>query len=367
MKFSSTKERLQKALRSVSGVAGRNPTLPVLRNILLQGEQGRLRITTTDLEVGIVTWIIGKQENDEVSVTIPLKQLLEYVQNLPNDHVHLTLDTTHLTISCGGARASFQGESAENFPLIPTVEEGIQITLPAEDVARALDRTLYAAATDDTRPELAGVLLAASKDVLILAATDSYRLSESRVHLSHPLKEDLRAIVPLRAAHELRRVLEGEKEATLLIGESQLRVETSGTHLVSRRIEGTYPDYAQIIPQHPSTTVSLLRHNLTRAVRGAGVFSSGDTSSILLEATTTGLRVTAATQELGDTMTDVPAEVQGEPVSIHFNPRFLLDALATLPSERITLGLTNPATPALVRPEGTEREQMLGLVMPIKT
>jgi len=365
MKFICTKEHFQKALRGVSGVAGRNPALPILRHVLLKVERGKLRLAATDLEVGVLTWVGGKMEEEGMTTT-PLKQLTEYVANLPSDHIHLSTIKETLTVMCGPARASFQGETAENFPLIPTMSEGIHFSILAPEFTSALDGTLYAATLDDTRPELSGLLLHGKGTVLTIAATDSYRLAESHVNLPNPLSKDFRVILPIRAAHELRRALEGEESASFTIGDGQVLVETPTTHLISRLINGTYPDYTQILPQESPVAVSLLRHDLLRAIRAAGVFTSGEANSVLLETAPTALRVTATAQELGETVTDVPAEVHGGTVSIHFNHRFLLDALQALPSERVRLGLTNASIPAVFSPEGKERNT-LALVMPIKT
>lgn len=366
MKFIGTKEHLQKALKSVGGVAGRNPALPILRHVLIKIERGRLRLAATDLEVGVLTWVAGKVEDDEGTITIPVKQLTEYVGNLPSDHVHLSTTKGALMITCGSSRASFQGESAENFPLIPMVKEGQRFTVKAPDFAAALDRTMYAAAPDDVRPELSGVLLQGKNSLLVFAATDSYRLAESRVRPPEELKKEFRVILPLRAAQEIRRALDGEESATITISEGQILLETPTTHLVSRLVDGAYPDYAQIIPEKTPITVSLLRHDLLRALRAASIFSSGEASSVLLETTPMSLKVTATAQELGEAAAEVPADIHGGEVSVNFNHRFLLDALSALPSERVRLGLASASVPAVVRPDGDDRET-LALVMPIKT
>jgi DNA polymerase III subunit beta len=365
MEFVCTKEHLQKALKEVSGVAGRNPALPILRHVLLKTERGKLRLSATDLEVGVMTWVMGKAGEDGVT-TIPLKQLSEYVTNLPSEHVHLNASKGSLLVTCGSARASFQGETPENFPLIPTVGDGVQLRVPGTSLSHALGRVMYAASADDTRPELSGVFLRGTEETLTLAATDSYRLAETQVPLPEKLSDAVRIIVPLRAAHEIQRTLEGEEMVDLTLAEGQILVRTPTTHLVSRLVDGTYPDYTQIIPAKSPVTVSVLRQELLRAVRGAGVFAYGETSSVLLEVTKDTLRVTATAQEIGETATGVPAEITGPPVSINFNHRFLIDALMSLPGERVRLSLTDPSVPALLRPEGAN-EPTLALIMPIKT
>jgi len=364
MKFTCTKEHLIRALKSVSGIAGRNPTLPILRNVLLKTERGRLKFSATDLDVGVSTWITGRVDN-EGAITIPVKQLTEYVQNLPNEHVSLETDKGGLSIVCGSAHASFQGEVAENFPLIPVVTGENKFTVSASKLAEALDRVIYAAASDDTRPELSGIFCTGKENILTLVATDSYRLAEVQLQINENLTNEFKVIVPPRAAQEIKRILDGEEIVTVVLAQNQVLVETPNTSLVSRLIEGNYPDYKQIIPVKSDTVASVLRFDLLRALRGASVFSYGEVNSVLVEITDKVVRVTATAQEIGDTVSEIPAGVTGEIVKINFNPRFLIDALNGVPGERVRLGLTNPSIPALLSPEDP-KEKTLALIMPIK-
>ena len=224
--FTTTQEHLARALRVVSGVVGRNPALPILGNVLLKNEQGQLRLSTTDLEVGVTVWLAGRIRG-EGAVTIPFRMLAEYLQHLPSGSVTLYLKPGALVITARetegkppkAAHAVLQGESAENFPLIPALEEGSEIPLPPRECGQGLERVLYAVATDDTRPELAGVLVRGEGTTLILAATDSYRLAEVRVSLPSALAQPLLVIIPSRAAQEIRRILETAEGATLRVGE----------------------------------------------------------------------------------------------------------------------------------------------------
>jgi DNA polymerase-3 subunit beta len=364
MKFTCTKEHLIKALKSVGSIAGRNPTLPILRNVLLKTERGRLKFSATDLEVGVSSWITGRVDN-EGATTIPVKQLTEYIQNLPNEHVNLETNKESLSITCGSTHASFQGEVADNFPLIPVVSEGVKFTISAKKLSEALDRVTYAATSDDTRPELSGILWTGKDNILTLAATDSYRLAEVQLEINENLTDEFRVIMPLRAAQEVKHLLDNEETVTVVLAQGQVLIETPNTSLISRLIEGNYPDYKQIIPAKSGTVASVLRFDLLRALRGASVFSYGEVNSVLVEITDKAVRITATAQEIGDTVSEIPADVVGEIVKINFNPRFLIDALNGVPGERVRLGLTNPSVPALLNPEDPV-EKTLALVMPIK-
>lgn len=387
--FTTTQEHLTRALRIVSGVVGRNPALPILGNVLLKSEQGQLRLSTTDLEVGVTAWIAGRIHG-EGAVTIPFRTLSEYLQHLPSGSVTLDLKVGSLAIttrepegtSPKAAHAVLQGESAENFPLIPALEEGSEISLPPRESGEGLERVLYAVATDDTRPELAGVLVRGEGSTLVLAATDSYRLAEARVSLPSPLAHPLSVIIPGRAAQEIRRVLEAADEATLRVGEGQILLRTPTVHLVSRRVEGTYPDYAQVLPQQSPTTAEVDRADLLRSIRAAAVFSEQAVSRVTLEVGSDQLRVTAVTPEVGETENVLPADIHGESVAIAFNARFLREALSTLPGERVRIGLGSATTPTLLRPietttkkprgpqnpaqESSQGLETLALIMPIR-
>lgn len=371
--FTTTQEYLARAVRALSGVAGRNPALPILSHVLLKREGNYLRFSTTDLEVGVSAWLAGKLRGDG-ALTVPLRSFAEYVQNLPDSPVTLSLRRGALTITAKGAHGVFQGDTAENFPLIPHLEEGLTLSLEPATTSRALDAVLYAVAADDTRPELAGVYLRAEMNRLTLAATDSYRLAEAEVNLMSPVAEAVTLILPSRGAQEIRRALEGAESATLRIGENQVLLVTPALHVVSRRVEGTYPEYTQIIPQKQPTALTVERGSLLRAIRAAAVFSGNTVSRVTLEAGADQLRVAATTPEVGNTETELPAEVQGAGGTVAFNERFLRDALSALPTARVAVGLGSSTTPAVFRPvadaEGAKDAsvpKLLALVMPIKT
>jgi DNA polymerase-3 subunit beta len=227
-------------------------------------------------------------------------------------------------------------------------------------------------ATEDARPELAGVLARTEESMLIFAATDSYRLAEARMSLGSAPPTPVSVIVPARGAQEFRRALEGATEAILRVGDEQLRLTTQLQEVVSRRVEGTYPDYVQIIPKKQPTNVEMERADLLRAIRASAVFSSNAVSRVTLEVGEHVVRVSATTPEMGDTETTLSAEVRGATTAIVFNERFLRDALGAVASDRVQIGLGTAATPAMFRPVGVpgrapDGVTVLALVMPIKS
>lgn len=375
--FTTTQENLAKALRTLSGVAGRNPALPILSNVLLKHDRNQLRLSSTDLEVGITSWLPGKLRG-EGELTVPLKPFAEYIQNLPSGSITLAINASSLFITAQGAHAVFQGETAENFPIIPYLEEGLTVQLPPKAFSRALDEVLYAIAIEDTRPELTGVLIRGEGNLLTLAATDSYRLAESKITLPTSPTTSFSIIIPGRSAQEIRRVIDSASEATLRVGEGQVLLLTPSTHIISRRVEGNYPDYAQIIPQKHITAAEVDRLSLLRTIRASAVFSGNTVSRVMLEVSEHKLRVEATTPEIGNTETDIPADVHGEHVAVAFNERFLRDALSVLSTDRVRIEFGTSATPAVLRPVSTSKGSQdkesaeeqglnLALIMPIKT
>lgn len=374
--FTTTQEHLARALRLVSGVAGKNPALPILEHVLLRSDRGQLRLSTTDLEIGVTVWIAGIIKG-EGALTVPSKALAEYVQNLPLGpvvlefgHGSLNISTVREKNNIQGSHAVLQGGSAENFPLIPHLEKGQEMVFPVTLFSSALERVLYAVATEDSRPELASVFLHGEDSNLTLAATDSFRLAETRLSVAEPLRVPCTVLVPGRTAHELRRVFNGEGNIELRVGESQLLFHTPTLQLVSRRVEGTYPDYTNIIPQHSATSVEVNRQELLRSIRAAAVFSEQAIGRVTLEVGSDRLLVTALTPEVGETKNTLAGEINGPPATVSFNARFLKEALTSLPSERVVIGLKDATTPAVFRPllspDRGESLSLLALVMPIR-
>lgn len=369
MKFTCTREHLQKALKLVSGVAGRNPTLPILKNILIRVVSGQLELSATDLEVGIKVSVTGKVE-EEGETTIPVRQLMDYVSVLPPEHVQITGEKTTIHVACGSSSASFQGEAVGNFPTLPFPKGGKTFTIKnAGILGDAIERVAYAVAVGDVRPELSGVLWVCDKDgdTLTITATDSYRLSEVRIPLVGKVEEVFRVIIPVRAATELRRALgevEGGVECT--VAEGQIMVTAPGIHFVSRLLDGVYPDYQQIIPKNEGTVCSVMRADILRAVRSAGVFGDKQASAAQIDVGSGSIIVTAKATEIGESKTEVPADVSGNAVTVHLNSRFLVDALSSLPAERVTMSVEENKIPVVLRPEGEQRNNVLALVMPIQ-
>ncbi len=348
----------------MSHVAARGAGLPILSNVLLRATPGGLELTATNLEVAIVTTIRGKTDGAG-SITIQGRLLTEAVGLLPKERVDLELDGTTLAIACGKSRTVVRGVPADDFPVIPEVVGGTKINTEAAGLARGLDGVMFAINPDEGRPEISGVYVSARDNKMVLVGTDSYRLAEKT--MPYQGSEFQGFILPLRAAQEVSRVLAQSPEATLelTVSENQALWQVGDTRIVSRLIAGQYPDYQQIIPQSFATTTKLNRNSLTQAVRGASLFvRSGINDVRLVMNSKNGLVVSSVNSQLGESSTELEAEVQGQANEIVFNYRYLLDGLQAMGGEAIELAVVGPTNPGLLRLAG--KEDYLYIIMPIR-
>lgn len=364
MTISCTQEKLAQALSTVSRVVGTRTTLPILSNILMKTEKGQLRLSATDLEIGLSVWV-GARVEKEGALTIPGRLFSDFVAAVPGKTIQLAVDGTKLLVSAESAEATLMGLPASEFPLIPELSGGTTINLPAASLASALKKTVGAAAVDESRPILSGVLLWASPEGLRLVATDSYRLSE--VILPVNPKAEVKAVIPLRAAQELLRLAEAEDgEVALTVSENQISCKTSAASLVTRLIEGEFPNYADVVPKAFPSEISVETQELARALKVASLFAKEAAGSITLEIAPGKklLTIFAASAQVGENKTTLPVEGKGDTLTVSFNARFLQDALSQVSTKTAEIGFAGALAPALVRED--QNPHFFHLVMPLR-
>ncbi len=362
MQFSCTQENLHRGLTTVSHLATKNISLPILNNVLIRAERGSIRLTATNLEIGVSCLLRGKVES-EGGFTVNGKLFSDYIGLLPKDRIDVVLDDKALKITAPGAKTTIRGIPAEEFPLIPQVKRDNTFTVPGPALRSAIARVIFAAAADEARPEISGVLLVVHDKTLTLAATDSYRLAEQRVGLPTTAK-DARIILPSRTLQEVLRTL-GDEPVAISIDENQALFAYDDVEMTTRLIEGQYPDYTQIIPQEHQTTIEIGREELMNAIKQASLFCKQGIYDVTLESDgEKSLTVRAANTQAGEHEKVLTTKTTGEPVSIVFNYRYLLDGLGSMTSESVVLEFGGPANPGLVRPQGVK--QTLYLIMPIR-
>jgi DNA polymerase III subunit beta len=363
MKLIVTKENLKKGLFAVSRVVGVGNPLQVLNNILLKTDEGRVKLSSTNLEIGVNTWVGGKVE-EEGSLTVPAKLINEYINNLPTDKVTLQTHETTLNIESDNYHTQIKGLSADDFPLIPQVADEPYAKIDGAELRDALSETIWATAQNETQPEISGVFMAFEEGKLRIAATDRYRLAERYAVLKEPVKEPKDAIIPFRTITELYKILNLSGEVAIYFSETQVLFRFDETELISRLIDGQYPPYTAIIPAEFKTEATVSREELLHAIKATSLFASESNNIQLDISETDGITVTASSAASGENTTKVPAKVLGSANSAVFNYRYLLDCLSNLRETNVVLKLISDAHAAMLVPEG--RTNYIYIVMPIK-
>ncbi|HET7010374.1 MAG TPA: DNA polymerase III subunit beta [Anaerolineales bacterium] len=372
MKVSCLQENLARGLSIVARAVAARSTLPVLANVLLATDNGRLRLTATNLEMGISCWIGAKIE-DEGATTAPARTLVDLVNTLPNDRVDMDLvvRTQTLNVRCGSFNNDLKCIDAQEFPPLPQASEDEGLTLNVDDLKEMIAQVAFAASTDDARPVLTGVLLDVEDGRMTLAAADGFRLSVRTAHLSTPGVR-LRAIVPARALAELARILgDGDETVSMVMpaNRGQVVFRSKNVELVSQLIEGNFPDYQGIIPTTRATRTVLPTASFLKACKAADIFAREAAHSARLRITPGSelepgrMTVSATSAETGSNETEVDATVEGGPIEIAFNVRFLVDVLGIVDTPNVALETNTAASPGVLRPVG--RDDFLHVVMPM--
>lgn len=370
MRVSLLQEHLNRALQGASRVVSGRAALPVLGNVLLRTTEGRLRISATNLEIG-VTHFLGAKVDEEGEITVPAKLFSEYVAALPGGAIDLVLEGDTLAASQGAFNAHFKGIAALEFPLIPELREPKSVALPAAELKTALTKVGFAASPEESRPVLAGVLFRRMNSELKIAATDSYRLAEQVISI--PVEgEDFQVIVPARAAAELVRLLDDEEEQVLLqLSENQVLFKLATSELTSRLIEGQFPDYEQIIPEKHETRVVIEREALLGAVKVADLFARESAHSIKIEFEPGATKkepgkvtISSGATQLGDNTSVIGAQIEGRASEINFNARYLIDLLQVV-SGPLVLEMSGKLNAGVFRSEADPG--YLHIVMPLRS
>ena len=372
MKFSCLQENLKKALITVTPVAGKNTTLPILNNVLIKAKEGGVVLTTTNLEIAVEYNLRGKVEK-EGEITTQAKLLLDYIQLLPKEMVNLILNDQVVDIKCQNWQTKIKGITHEDFPLIPAVAVTDAVQLAVGDFREALNQVLFAAATDELRPEISGVYCQFKKAQLVMAATDSYRLAEKTVDYKKGPVSDRGVIIPGKTLTEVARMLtdaQANNIITMELAENQILFSFDETRVTSRLIEGQYPDYQQIIPQTFITQIKLPAEELKKAVKSASLFSKTGINDTHWHFSPTDNQtiISAANSLVGEQRAVVKSEIAGEESDIALNYRYVLDGLNAIKTPELELKVSGSNSPAVFRPVGAKdkSETLVYLVMPIR-
>ena len=383
MKLTCTQENLKRAINYLERVVSKQNTLPILSNILFETEKSGLKMSATNLEIGIVSKISAKIER-EGKITIPAKVIGSFISNLNSDErIELEMKEDNLKIESGHAKAVIKGLSPQEFPLIPQATSQAQLKVSGKALKGAITRVISSVAINDARQELTGVNCLFGEKTLIFATTDSFRLAEAKLPLLErnvisEIYEPLRSkqagvIIPASALNELIRVIDTDEnhEVEIIIEEGQIFFNVDGIKLVSRLINGKYPEYQHIIPKNFSTQVLVEKEALQNAIKMTGAFSYGRVSEVRFETEERKqtLKVNGQSVEAGEGNAELGAEIKGIDQKLVFNAKYILDGLSHIYTSRVALMINSGTSPLIIKGvnEGSEAilEDFLFIAMPI--
>ena len=374
MKVTVLQENLARGLSTVSRAVSPRSTLPVLSNILIASDEGRLRLSATNLELGITCWIPARIDQ-EGSTTVPARTFGDLINTLPADQVQLTLDpqTQSLHVQGGSSNNDIKCIDAQEFPPLPVPDFDGAIQINVGDFREMIHQVAFAASSDEARPVLMGVLVQVDKDKLTMAAADGFRLSVRKAVLSTPSSAPVSAIVPSQALKELARVATDGDEPIYMVmpkGRGQVVFRVKDVEVVSQLIDGTFPDYQQIIPRSYKSRTLVSTSSLLKACKQAEIFAREGSNvarfnikSSQGEMQPSEVEISATSEETGKNETIVEATVDGGGLLIAFNVKFLREALEVIRTPNVALETSAPNAPGVVRPVGDD--QFLHVIMPM--
>ena len=374
MRLTCLQENLSWGLNVVGRAVAARTTLPITSNVLLATDQSRLKLTATNLEMATSCWIGAKVE-EEGAITVPARLLTEFVNSLPNDKIDISLSprTKTLELKCARFEARISGVDAQDFPPIPKVTAGISTRAEVSALQGGITQVVFAAATEESRPVLTGINAEFSGELLTLAAADGFRLAVHKLPLAVPVGEKTTVIVPARTMAELNRLLADQEEAIDIMvdpNKSQVLFRLKNIELVSQLVQGTFPNYAQLIPQSYSTRAVVEVAAFLRATKTAAIFARDGSGIVRLviarssgELAPSKITVSARSEEVGDDVGEVDAVTEGEEAKIAFNGKYLADVLGVLSGEQVALEITTPSSPGVIRPVGVDN--YVHVIMPM--
>jgi DNA polymerase-3 subunit beta len=369
VKLSVMQENLARGLSTVSRADSSRSSLPVLANVLLRTEDAGLKLTATNLEIGITSWVPGKIDT-EGALTVPARLLTDVVGGLPTgERVDLEVDGTTLSVRAGRFQTHLRGIDADEFPVIPAAGDRPTTRVSQKVLRKALSEVTFAAASDEARPILTGVLTRFSGERLTLAAADNYRIAVKTIDVLAPV-EDISLVIPARSYVELMRVLadtDDPVDIMLAPARSQVIFHVDTIDLVSRLIDGQFPNYQQVVPTSHSSRAVMDRDELLKAVRLSALIAAGAANVVKLrigEEGSAGITIAAAA-DVGDAEGQVEAALEGDPVTVAFNARYLTEALQNVDADQLALELNGPLSSGVFRP--TDDADYVHVIMPVRT
>jgi DNA polymerase-3 subunit beta len=371
MKVSCSQEDLSKGLAVVGRAVATRAVLPITNNVLIATEGSQLKLAATNLEIAITCWI-GATIEEEGTITIPARLVTDFVNSLPSGRIDMILSprSQSLELRCARYEAHVSGLDPADFPPIPKIAEGVTIKVKPEELRMAINQVVFAAASEESRPVLTGVDAEFDGNQLTLAAADGFRLAVRKLSLDTPVDEKISVIIPARSLAELNRLITDQQEPvelTINPKKSQTIFRLRNAEMVSQLIQGTFPNYEQLIPQAYSTRAVVKLSELLMATRSASIFARDGSGIVRLQIMPKDgkgkIAISARAEEVGDNLGEVDAVVEGEEAKIAFNSKYLMDVLGVLTEEEVALEATTSSSPGVIRPVG--KDNYIHVVMPM--
>lgn len=363
MKFSCVKDHLVKAVSTAERFTGKNLTLPILGNILLEARANSLLVVGTNLESAVQVLVPGKTES-QGKVVIPGKILNSFLQTMYEEKVEIEERQKNLFIKTPTRSTRVNGVDPQDFPLVPSIKKSSTFFVEAAKLAQSISKVSPSVSFSEFKPEITGIYFDVSKKSIKIASTDTFRLSEKNIALGQESNSFFSFIVPNRVMLEAGKIFQDKEKVEASIGESQVLFETEGTKIISRLIDGNFPEYASIIPKNFETTFFISKEEMVHTVRSSGIFAS-KIQDITLKLSKNTLEISSGNPEVGEYNETIPISFTGKEVSVSFNYRYLLDGIEVLEEEEIFIGLNGESLPSLFKNKSDN--SFVYALMPIRT
>jgi len=364
MQIICLQENLKKILNITERIIGRNLTLPILNNILLIVEKNKLKISSTNLEIGINCWLNGKTQK-EGSITVPAKLISSFVGNLPNKKITLKTKNNQLKVECEKFKSTINGLSADDFPIIPQIKDTPLIKIKGNILKNNFAQVVEMASISESKPEIMGIYMEFDNKSIKLAATDSFRLAEKVIEINSKKLNKQFIIIPQKTIQELIRILgEEDVDVDIVLSHNQILFDLGNTQIISKLIDGQYPDYQQIIPDKFQTQIIINKAELINNIKIASLFSGNNNINFSINPQKSIIEISAKSGDVGENKSQIEAKIEGKELNVIFNHRYFLDGLNNIFSDKVIIGLNSSAKPVVIRPFGDISYTYV--IMPIK-
>ncbi|MCT4592629.1 MAG: DNA polymerase III subunit beta [Candidatus Gracilibacteria bacterium] len=368
MRFTCDQQDFLKALTVSQKAISSNPTLPILSNVLLKAEGQKLILTSTNLEVSIQINIPIDLKN-EGSITIPSRVITNWVNFCKQGEIEVKIEEgDSVSLKTSDAKTKIKGVSADDFPIIPKIEKENEFFISIKDLKDAINEVSFSCSHSNIRPVLSGVLMQNKKDIIHLVATDSYRLSERRIKLKEKIENDIYIIIPSKTMIELERVLSGvkdkEKEVKIITSQNQILFQIDNIEIISRLIEGKFPEYNQIIPKTEKSIIEINKEDFILSIKRVGIFARENNNNIKLNFEGDKVLITTNNTEIGTEESEVEIKLSGSNNQTALNSLFLLDVLNIIPDKEIIIKIAEKLSPVVIH--GKNQKEFIHVIMPLK-